>query len=194
MDSQPTTRERLLDAAATLFARHGFRGAPVRAICDLARANPGAVSYHFGGKRQLYRAVLRRAAERIAAALPPPTGATGGAAPPLPHVIRAAVQSLGPDDPSFRLLLRDLAEGGEGAAEAAAPLLRAAFESALERAGIEADPAGRSRYRLAVLRCIAPAFLLLGAWPVLERGLGLSGDDRLRLLELLLEGAGAVPG
>ena len=32
-------------------------------------ANPGAVSYHCGGKRQLYRSVLRQAVERLAADL-----------------------------------------------------------------------------------------------------------------------------
>ena len=60
-----TTSERLLDASARLFAESGYRGASVRDICNQARANPGAVSYHFGGKRQLYRAVLRRAASQL---------------------------------------------------------------------------------------------------------------------------------
>ena len=61
-----TTRERLLQAATRLFADNGYRGASVRDICNLAGANPGAISYHFGGKRQLYRAVLRRAAAGLA--------------------------------------------------------------------------------------------------------------------------------
>ena len=60
------TRERVLDAAESLFAESGFRGASVRDICNLAGVNPGAVSYHFGGKRQLYRSVLRRAAAGLA--------------------------------------------------------------------------------------------------------------------------------
>ena len=47
MDPQPTTRERLIGAAASLFAERGFRGADVRSICNIARVNPGAVSYHF---------------------------------------------------------------------------------------------------------------------------------------------------
>ena len=59
------TKSRLLDTAATLFAENGYRGASVRRICDLARANPGAISYHFGGKKQLYRTVLRRAASSL---------------------------------------------------------------------------------------------------------------------------------
>ncbi len=60
------TRERLLQAATRLFADTGYRGASVRDICNLAGANPGAVSYHFGGKRQLYRSVLRQAAAWLA--------------------------------------------------------------------------------------------------------------------------------
>ena len=61
-----TTRDRLLQAGTRLFAENGYRGASVRDICNLAGANPGAVSYHFGGKRQLYRSVLRKAAAGLA--------------------------------------------------------------------------------------------------------------------------------
>ena len=69
MDPQPTTRERLIAAATSLFADRGFRGADVRSICNIARVNPGAVSYHFGGKGQLYRAVLRAVVDRLAGAV-----------------------------------------------------------------------------------------------------------------------------
>jgi AcrR family transcriptional regulator len=78
----PPTRERLLTAASRLFAEHGFRGASVRDICNHAGANPGAVSYHFGGKRQLYRAVLRRATARLADLTPRAREGAEDATPP----------------------------------------------------------------------------------------------------------------
>ena len=53
------TRSRLLQAAGELFARKGFRGATVRRISERARANIAAVRYHFGGKEELYAAVLQ---------------------------------------------------------------------------------------------------------------------------------------
>ncbi len=54
------TRERILDAAERLFARHGFEGASVREITAAAGCNVAAVNYHFGSKENLYREVFRR--------------------------------------------------------------------------------------------------------------------------------------
>lgn len=54
------TSDSLLEAASTLFAKRGYEGASVRAICEAAGTNVNAVSYHFGGKKALYNAVLQR--------------------------------------------------------------------------------------------------------------------------------------
>lgn len=54
------TRVALLDAAEVLFAEHGIRGASLRAITRAADANLAAVSYHFGSKEGLVRAVFER--------------------------------------------------------------------------------------------------------------------------------------
>jgi AcrR family transcriptional regulator len=55
------TRQRLIDAAARLFAERGFRRVTVREICRSARANVAAVNYHFGGKTGLYDEIVRSA-------------------------------------------------------------------------------------------------------------------------------------
>jgi AcrR family transcriptional regulator len=52
------TRQRLIDAAATLFADRGFQNVTVRQICASSNANVAAVNYHFGDKAGLYRAVV----------------------------------------------------------------------------------------------------------------------------------------
>jgi AcrR family transcriptional regulator len=59
------TRQRLLEAAAQLFAQRGLHDVPVREICAAARANVAAINYHFGGKIGLYTAVARKAIEAI---------------------------------------------------------------------------------------------------------------------------------
>lgn len=50
--------QRILAVATRLFAERGFEGTSVRAICTDAEVNLNAVSYHFGGKRALYQAVI----------------------------------------------------------------------------------------------------------------------------------------
>ena len=61
------TRERLLDAAETLFADRGFKNVTVREICLAARANVAAINYHFGDKLGLYREVLQSAIDAMRA-------------------------------------------------------------------------------------------------------------------------------
>jgi AcrR family transcriptional regulator len=52
------TRQRLVAAAATLFAERGFENVTVREICKISNANVAAINYHFGDKAGLYRAVV----------------------------------------------------------------------------------------------------------------------------------------
>lgn len=52
------TRQRLMEAALALFADKGFAQTSVREIARAASANVAAISYHFGDKAGLYRAVF----------------------------------------------------------------------------------------------------------------------------------------
>jgi AcrR family transcriptional regulator len=63
------TRLQLLAAGKTLFAKQGFEGTSVKQVADLAGVNISLVSYHFGGKENLYRAILLEfGQERLAVA------------------------------------------------------------------------------------------------------------------------------
>ena len=56
--SEQSTRQRVLGAARSLFARKGFDGASVRTICDEAEASSNAVTYHFGSKQELFAEIV----------------------------------------------------------------------------------------------------------------------------------------
>jgi AcrR family transcriptional regulator len=65
------TRDRLLKAAESLFLASGYDGTSARMITAEARANLAAINYHFGGKEELFQAMLARRlddlhAERLA--------------------------------------------------------------------------------------------------------------------------------
>lgn len=64
------TRERVLEAAVPLFARHGFAGTSVRMIAADAGVNVATLAYHFSDKDGLYRAVVQRLHEDLAAEFP----------------------------------------------------------------------------------------------------------------------------
>jgi len=53
-------RERLLDAAERLFGENGFDGTSMRALASAADTGLSAANYHFGSKRALLTAVMRR--------------------------------------------------------------------------------------------------------------------------------------
>jgi AcrR family transcriptional regulator len=193
----PTTRDRLIAAAKGLFAAHGYRGASVRDICNLARANPGAVSYHFGSKRQLYRTVLRHAAEglveRTLARLPPsptPSDPEVRVATALKHIL----DELDADPVPVQLVMHDLADGGGVVVETLSPTLATAFTTLRTATGAPDTPREEAMARLLFLRIAAPLFLLTAGWPVLERALGLTVDQRASLLAELVRGAaGSLP-
>ncbi len=54
------TRLRILDAAECLFMEHGFEATSLRLVTARAKVNLAAVNYHFGGKDELFRAMLAR--------------------------------------------------------------------------------------------------------------------------------------
>jgi AcrR family transcriptional regulator len=66
--AEPSTRERLLDAAITLFARQGYAQtsiADIQRACGLAPAS-GALYKHFSSKRELLEEATHRFVQRLA--------------------------------------------------------------------------------------------------------------------------------
>src|SRR6185369_8594842 len=59
------TKERILDAAESLFMEHGFEATSLRAITAAAPANLASVNYHFGSKEVLFQAGLTRRLEPV---------------------------------------------------------------------------------------------------------------------------------
>jgi AcrR family transcriptional regulator len=55
------SRERIIAAATSLFAEHGYDGTSTRRIAAEAGLNMATVAYHVGGKPDLYREVMLRA-------------------------------------------------------------------------------------------------------------------------------------
>ena len=116
------TPDSLLLVARREFARHGYDGASVRAITTAARANLGAITYHFGSKRSLYEKVLETAAQPLAdAAVAAATGA-GTPSQRVRDVVRVYFEYLAADPDVARLMLQELVLGRTPPATTAGPI------------------------------------------------------------------------
>jgi AcrR family transcriptional regulator len=88
------TREKLLQAAIQVFSESGYEGSTVRMICRRAGVNIALVSYHFGDKLALYRAVIRYVTDSDARM----------------ELIRRSAQEGSSPEEALRLLIRSLLE------------------------------------------------------------------------------------
>ncbi|MCL6546311.1 MAG: TetR family transcriptional regulator [Bryobacteraceae bacterium] len=99
------TRQRILDAAETLFAEKGFEATSLRMITAEAGVNLAAVNYHFRSKDALIDAVIARRIQPInqerLAMLAEATDKAAGRPPELEDIVRAMIA------PVLRLRQRD---------------------------------------------------------------------------------------
>lgn len=65
LPAQINTQDRILTAAESLFAQHGYAGVSLRQITMAAKVNVASVNYHFYDKEGLYCELLRRRLRQI---------------------------------------------------------------------------------------------------------------------------------
>ncbi|MCE7974963.1 MAG: DUF1956 domain-containing protein [Leptolyngbya sp. PLA1] len=182
------TARRLLEAAGPVFAERGYRDATVREICAAAGANIAAVSYYFGDKFGLYRAVLRVAHDesrrRHMSGVP-------GDAPPEAQ-LRAWVggflrKLLDPERPQWlpRLMMREMVEPTPALDEVIEESIRPQFD---QLAGIIAALTGRRRasrwVREEAVAVVGQCLIFRHCPVVLDRMLGVKVLSAGRIEEL----------
>jgi AcrR family transcriptional regulator len=132
------SRAAILDAAESLFSQHGYERATLSEIGRLAGVSTGLPTYFFGGKEDLYRAVLERLiAEREARLQPLAEGAvrrfeaSGERRAALELLISGYLDFLRERLALVRLMGREALDGGRHLG--AGPRHSAALASAIER-------------------------------------------------------------
>ena len=130
------SRAALLAAGTELFAERGFDGASVSAIARKAGVNPAMISYHFGGKRDLYLAILAATFGEIVAEVE----RIAASPAPAPRVLREVMAAIGETasrrHPHFcTMMLREALTGGARLEPALAEPVRvmAAVQRVVER-------------------------------------------------------------
>jgi AcrR family transcriptional regulator len=162
------SKQLLLDAAVAEFGAHGFKGARVSEIAARAGVNKQLISYYFGGKEGLYRAV----ADRWRADEP----ALTAEAETLGEVVGAYASAAITRPDLLRLLVREAVDRETTDHQGQAERFRAVLDDFKKRqaAGelpIDLDP----RYAALALFGLAAAPVV---FPQIAGALGLDADDQ----------------
>lgn len=137
------TPQRILDAAAAEFARHGFARATLADIASRAGIRRSSLLYHFESKEQLYAAVVSRTFELLGEVLEPPMASTVPFEQQLEAMLRgyfafALTRSL-----DTRLIAREMMEEEGPGVE----IVRARLAPVLDRVVLFVEKAGQGKLR-----------------------------------------------
>jgi AcrR family transcriptional regulator len=111
MTAKDPVRDRLLSVARDLFGRYGYDAVSVRDITSRAKANLGAITYHFGSKEALFHAVIGTIAEPLVAAVSSAAQAPGTALERIQTVLRTVGEHMRANPWAPPVMLRELASG-----------------------------------------------------------------------------------
>lgn len=111
-DKTDSTKNKLLEVAAELFADRGFDGVSVRDITGKAGVNLGALTYHFGTKERLFAELISQKAEPlmligrniVASRKTPPEK--------LEEMMEAYAMYILHDEPALKCLFAEMVLGG----------------------------------------------------------------------------------
>jgi AcrR family transcriptional regulator len=136
------SRESILDAAETIFARQGFDGTSLQEVGQAAGVSRSTPAYFFGNKNDLYEAVLARVVERAQTTMLGAHAEIDPSKPPEDAVARyvgAFLDLLAHDQAYLRLIQREALAGASRVASLFGPPVEdtlLALTPAAEKAGI----------------------------------------------------------
>jgi AcrR family transcriptional regulator len=117
-ENHPDTRSKILDAATSEFALKGPAGARVDHIARIAGVNKAMIYYHFSSKGNLYRKVIEDQISRIGDSVKDIVDSPDDLKASLLRLSRVYHSALTSDERFPRIVLHELANGGEVLMEA----------------------------------------------------------------------------
>ena len=110
LSPEQSSRDKILDAAETLFARRGYAGVGLREVAEVVGLGKSSLFHHFRNKPQLYAAVAARILVRLEGRLMRTLAGGGDPVARLERWLDELVDVLAANATYARVLLRSLFE------------------------------------------------------------------------------------
>jgi len=112
MNEPLPTRDKLIETGRKLFSRNGFSGTTIRDVTAEAGANLGAITYHFGSKEGLYRAVIESFIDPMRERFDAAVNTPGTVLDRIEAGVRALAEQFQENPDNAPLVMHELARGG----------------------------------------------------------------------------------
>jgi TetR/AcrR family transcriptional regulator len=116
MAEAPSSRDKILDVAESLFARRGYAGIGLREVADASSLSKSALFHHFRSKEQLYHEVILRVLLRIRERFAADAERSESPREQLERWLEDLIDMLAEQPTAARLLLRSIFEEEDAAA------------------------------------------------------------------------------
>ena len=195
-------RERLLEAAAPLFAERGYDGVGVREIAQRAGVTPSMIGYYFGDKQGLLEAIFDMVFARVLAHVQGIAAANPDDVDPVPAFIRVYIDVIAREPWIPPLIMREILSRDTALRQRFVERFAATIATIVPPMFAREVTEGRLRRDLdpllGVLSLVGMSVFPFLAHPVVGKALGyeLDAEFRERLIahttRLYLEGAGVA--
>jgi AcrR family transcriptional regulator len=105
-ERKPYNMDAIVDVAVEVFLRHGYDGASLDQVAEVAGITKASIYYHAEGKEALLKHGAGRALDALFAVLEEPAALDGRALDRLKHVVRRTIEITVKRLPEVALLLR----------------------------------------------------------------------------------------
>lgn len=164
-------RERILAAAAEIFATNGFAGARIDEIAERAGINKAMLYYHVGDKERLYAAVLTETIERGLSSLREATAKRASASDKLQAILDTLAAFGSSNSVFIPIMLREIASGGRTLPDEMLLRMASIFRVVADvlAEGVKAGEFRRSDPLLTHVSLVGATMFLIASQPVRER-------------------------
>ena len=165
------TREHIKEVARGMFARQGYDGVSVREIITKAKVNLGAITYHFGGKEDLYRELIEEQALRLVSAFQEIEASPERPSMKLESVIRCYLNLTLHHPELARMIIREMGNGDKRFMEIISPYVttNVGVLRQIVTEGMEQNEFRKMNPNLAVISILGTCAMLISMQPMVLR-------------------------